>query len=140
MDITWSLARDLFAILGLPWAVINTVLAGRDRKRSRSPRLVFGDEYIEGTNPAQYRFITRNIGQGSAINVDIPQPFLVKYGTFLRAWKEIRRELGPGGATSCIESNVPILPLIEHLEMTYEDVEGHKCKTTYRDRRFKFEC
>jgi hypothetical protein len=144
MDVTWPAAwqfiRDLFAVVGLPWAIFNTFMARKERRRNNSPRLVFGDERIDAQYPSQYGFITRNIGLGSAVNVDIPPEFLLKYSLFLGAWKQIRRELAPGGVTKCLESNQPVLPHMPHLEMTYEDIEGHKCRTIYQDGRFEFRC
>jgi len=126
------------AVVGLVWSVINSRRISKEERKTERPYVRIDDRHHRSDLMQQYGLFFINEGRTPAINVSIPKKYLVMY-EFLSAWHEIRRELAAnGGETICAEGPNRFIPLIDELEIQYEDPAGNKYFTHLKNGELTF--
>jgi hypothetical protein len=136
----WNVINTLLAVVALVWTVMNSRSIEKRDKLTLRPMVVLKDKRISSDliTIAQYGLFFINIGKSAAINVDIPDEYLAKY-SFLRKWRDIRRELAPDGEeTMCASGPERHEKLIKDLVINYEDSAGIAYSTILKNGRIQF--
>lgn len=133
----WNILNSVAAIGGvvLAWHAIRE--SHRVAKAMNRPELIFCDKHDSSDLMTQYGFYVRNVGKATAVNIDFPDEYLRKY-SFLAGWRQIRRDLGPGDETKCAMGPTRFEPSITDLVITYEETDGTKHQTTFRNKKLSF--
>ena len=121
----WSILLSLLAIVVSIGALI---YSRREHIAERRPYLVFSEEQIEEGKATG--FYLRNIGRGTAFNLDIPDKYVDNHD-FLKDFSQIPRNVAVDGVTMFARwnGNRRLITKDLYLEVTYEDSEGRKYRT-----------
>ncbi len=130
----------IFPLLALVLSIIALVFSRRTYRASKRPYLVFSEDEVTDKNgqPA-IGFFLRNVGLGSAFNIEIPNKFVQQYD-FLSAFSQIPRNLSPDGRTlfSINPSHTRFIKPDLLIEVVYEDYERRQYQTTLKQMKHYF--
>jgi hypothetical protein len=134
----WNIANTVMAVIALIWTIKNSRSIEKRDKLALRPMVVLKDKQMSSGIIPQFGLFFINIGRSAAVNVDIPDEYLSKY-SFLKRWKEIRRELAPDGdETLCATGPDRYERQITDLVIRYEDSAGAVYSTVLRNGRIHF--
>jgi len=130
----------IFPLLAFVLSIIALVFSRRTYVASKRPYLIFSeDEVTDQNGQTAIGFYLRNVGLGSAFNIEIPERFVKQYN-FLSAFSMIPRNLSPDGQTlfSMNTSRTRFINPDLLIEVIYEDYERRKYQTTLKQMKHYF--